>query len=145
MPDCGCYCCHIKIPSFSFVFHAQSDSRVVTRQNSTSQLFQPLLSFSDVISNIFSFFLRSLQTCVPFVISGFLVLYYYSTFLWHLDLRGMCGHKTKYITEACHIITQHYPVLLNPQISYLIFFFWFKCMIEVHIICIHWDFLRWTK
>lgn len=37
--------------------------------------------------------------------------YYYSTFPWHLDLRGLCGHKTQYITEACHIITQDYPVI----------------------------------
>lgn len=120
MPHCGC--CHIKISSFSLVFHAQSDSRVVTRQKIPAIFFS--LCYSALMSAL-TYSLSSWEAYQPaclLLYFRFLVLYYYSTFLWHLDLRGMCGHKTKYITEACHIITQRYPVLLHPQISYLIVF-----------------------
>lgn len=51
--------------------------------NNISQLFQSLLSRSDVNSNIFSFFYRSLQTCLTCYFSGFLVLL---LLLFHLSL-----------------------------------------------------------
>lgn len=59
--------------------------------------------------------------CSVCYISGFLVLCYYSTFPWHLDLRRTCGHKTQYNISQRLVITLNYLVM-KPQI----FDIWFS-------------------